>query len=60
MSEASNNVTVQCKAEERLLSSVEVMYIKLGNLNPPASLYFHVNVLHSEKKIAEDLVRKSM
>ena len=60
MSEASNNVTVQCKAEERLLSSVEVMYIKLGNLNPPASLYFHVNVLHSEKKIAEDLVRKSL
>lgn len=60
MSEASNNVTVQCKAEERLLSSVEVMYIKLGNLNPPTSLYFHVNVLHSEKKIAEDLVRKSL
>ena len=60
MAEPSNNVTVRCKAEERLLSSVEVMYIKMGNLIPPATYYFHVNVLHSEKKIAEDFVRKSL
>ena len=51
--------TVQCKAEERPLSAVEVMYIKFGNSNPPFSNYFHVNVIHSEKAILESQIRKS-
>ena len=51
--------TVKCKAEERPLSPVEVMYVKFGSSNPPFSNYFHVNVIHSEKAILEHQIRKS-
>ena len=52
-----SNESVQCDTDERFLSAIEVKFMKLGNWKPPASNYFHVNVLHSERKIIECHVR---
>ena len=59
MGEFISEESVQCNADERYLSTTEVMYMELGNLKPPSSYYFHVNVLHSEREITECHVRES-
>ena len=58
MGEFNSKESVQCNANDRFLSTVEVMFIKLGNWKPPSSNYFHVIVLHSKREITECHVRE--
>ena len=59
MGEFISEESVKCNADERFLGTMEFMFMELGNLEPPSSNYFHVNVLHSQKEITECHVRES-
>ena len=58
MGEFLSKESVQFNADDRFLSTMEVMFMKLGNWKPPPFNYFHVNALHSKREITECHVRE--
>ena len=58
MEEFISEESVNCNADERFLGTMEVMFMELGNLEPPSSNYCHVNVLHQKKKLQNVMSEK--